>query len=90
MSRPTHLLLTASLLVCSLASVGCGTIYDDMYSPKRSRFVPDPVKPEAPTNVDLGPIPAGDTTPLSPGSSVAPATPAPPAAEAEATTIPGL
>lgn len=78
MSRPSHLLLSAAVLACSVTLIGCGTIYDETYSPSRNRFVPDPPTTIT-TTTEVSGIPAGDTTPSSSGSSTAPILLPPPA-----------
>ena len=91
MSRPIRPLLPVVLAASSLAFVGCGTIYSDMYSPRRSRFVPPP-PPATPPLLETAPIPPGDTTPLSPMPSSAPMAvpPAPPPPLDIPPPIPGL
>jgi hypothetical protein len=85
-----------SAVPCALALVavslaGCGTIYDDMYSPRRSRFTPPAEKREPTTLPDSGPIPAGDTTPIQPDSSTGGAElPPPPPMDAGAAPLPGM
>ena len=74
MSRPPSLAFPILLVVLTTALAGCSTIYDDMYSPRRSRFVPPPEKTTTTTTLlEAGPIPAGDTTPSNPVPSTAPA-----------------
>lgn len=101
MFRPARLFLLATLVTSTAVLSGCGTIYSDMYSPKRNRFVP-PAKPK-PTTPELPPV---DTmAPVAPDVMSAPPAPmdnstplvtpdAPPAlpdaAPADTMTIPGL
>jgi hypothetical protein len=101
MSRPNRLFFLVPLFACSLSFVGCGTMYDDMYSPRRTYFKPDPEKPKTLAPTELPPemiapptgLPAGDTTPLNPSPSTGVAAPPPPP-ELEAGTpgdaIPGM
>lgn len=89
MSRPARFTFLATLLAFGLTLSGCKTVYGDMYSPKRSRFVPTKPKPAV---TKEPPIPTFDTTPaptILPPSTPLPTPPAPePAPEAGA--IPGL
>ena len=50
MSLPLRTLCTVALTLGAFAAGGCstGTIYTDVYSPKRQRFVAVPEKKEAP------------------------------------------
>lgn len=91
MSRPNQLFLLASLLLASLSMSGCGTLYDDMYSPRRIFYRPPPPPPAAriplpsETTYYEGP-PAGDTTPMQPTPATGGGAPPQP----EFPMIPGL
>src|SRR5690349_4766765 len=89
MSRPSQYVFVVVLVAVNLGFAGCGTIYDDMYSPRRSRFVPDKPKPKSTS--EAGPIPPGDTTPSNPVPSTAPSVLPPPSPPpAVPSTVPGL
>lgn len=88
MSRPFRRLLP--LLALALAATGCSTIYSDMYSPRRSRFVPP--APKSTVKIEdietkkadgagpnAGAAPAADPLGLPPAAGV-PGLPADPAA----------
>lgn len=85
MFRPTRLgfpLLTAAL---TLTLTGCGTIYDDMYSPRRSRFVPPPPKATE-AEVELPPVDTSSPSDILPPPPADPTAPAP----ADPLGIPGM
>jgi hypothetical protein len=63
MFRPSRRL--SLLLVASLALTGCKTVYSDMYSPRRNRFVPPP-KPVEKSDV-LPPPTTGTPNIVTPG-----------------------
>lgn len=89
MFRPSRLVLSIFLLAAGLALSACRTTYSDIYSYKRSRFVPPPHKAELP------PAPKASETPAAgapdPAAAVLGTAPAPaPAAAPAAPVIPGL
>ncbi len=97
MSRPSRCFLL--LLVVAVTLTGCKTIYSDMYSNRRNRFVPPPPKPtkidEPITPLDAAPgnlAPAPDALGLPPPAMGEAALPADPGAGAApmAPAIPGL
>ena len=91
MLRRLPSVLPSALALSAVLLAGCGTIYDDMYSPRRSRYTKPVEKREKSTVSDSGPIPAGDTTPLQPDSSTGPtAPPAMPPVDPAAAPIPGM
>lgn len=91
MFRPTRLVFPFLLAALTLALAGCGTIYDDMYSPRRSRFVPP--KPKA-TIAPIDELPPVDAAPviLPPPATLdpAPLDPAAPPVAPDALGIPGM
>ena len=93
MPRQLRLIFPATLLAICVVFSGCKTVYSDMYSPRRSYFVPPKVKaPEdIPTPVETT---APTTTPETPAGLLPPAPPsaAPVTAPADAAlpAIPGL
>jgi hypothetical protein len=92
MSRPARFTFLTTLLAFGLTLSGCKTVYSDMYSPKRSRFVPTKVKPAVTTEPQLPPIEATPAPSLlpPPAAGVTPPTPVAPEAAPPAGTIPGL
>jgi hypothetical protein len=83
------------LLAMLVAVTGCGTIYSDVYAPKRNHFVPPKAKPSIPI-IPAPPAP-GDSTPLNPGGSSspilhppAPVVVPPPEAPMAPETLPGM
>ncbi|MDB6175698.1 MAG: hypothetical protein JWL59_5009 [Chthoniobacteraceae bacterium] len=93
MSRRTLSLFP--LLAVLVAVSGCGTIYSDVYGPKRNHFVPPPSRPSIPI-IPTPPAP-GDTTPSDPSGSSSPRVHAPapvvmppPLAPMQAEPLPGM
>ena len=60
MSRPPALVFSITFAACTVLMSGCKTTYSDMYSPRRSHFVPKKEKPAATS------IPLEDTNPSRP------------------------
>lgn len=88
MFLPTRLILPIFLASISIGLSGCGTIYSDSYSPRRSYFVPPPAEK---SEVILAPVPEADV--VAPIGSLPP--PPPPAIQGEpemptTEAIPGL
>jgi hypothetical protein len=81
MPRQLRFIFPAALLGICLTFSGCKTVYSDMYSPRRSYFVPPKEKkPEVPPLIEETVTPSTSETPAgllpSPAPSSAPA-PAP-------------
>jgi hypothetical protein len=88
MLRPSFLSSLALVAFAAVAFTGCRTMYSEMYSPKRNRFVPEK---EEPKTLDLLPPPAPapvDATPPGLPPAVPPPVDAP--AAPMAPTLPPL
>jgi hypothetical protein len=83
MSRPLQILSTVVLLAAPLSFSGCGTIYSDVYAPKRNHYK---APPEKVINTPATPTPT-TASPAIPGPTAPPSMMAPPPAPAPA--IPG-
>jgi len=92
MPRHLQLIFPAILLAICVLFSGCDTVYTEMYSPKRNRFVPSKPKPQpeaAPIILDE-PAPSSTVPLLPPAPSAAPVVPPAPAPDGAAPVIPGL
>ncbi|MDQ3625258.1 MAG: hypothetical protein M3463_22730 [Verrucomicrobiota bacterium] len=89
MLRSSPSALVASLLALVLAFTGCKSMYRDMYSPKRARFVPPPPPKPQELPAERMPPPVEATPTMPPADQPPPAELPPPVAPPPGAMLPG-